>query len=76
MAAINALRGAGLSIDLLGLVPRIAALKTRAFADGVLISPGNNWGYFGPEEGLWRSNTHGESDHVRGSLAERPPRVP
>lgn len=57
--------------DLLTLVPRIAALKTRAFGDGVLISPGNNLGYFGPEEGLLRSNTPGGADHFRGCLAGR-----
>ena len=41
--------------DLLELMPRIAALKRRAFGDGILLMPGNNLGYFGPEEGLMRS---------------------
>src|SRR5205814_10314349 len=36
--------------DLLRVVPRIAALKERAFAEGILLMPGNNLGYFGPEE--------------------------
>ena len=31
--------------DLLNVVPRVAALKRRALADGVDIMPGNNLGY-------------------------------
>lgn len=41
--------------DLLELMPRIAALKERAFGEGITIVPGNNLGYFGPEEALLRS---------------------
>lgn len=55
--------------DLLDLVPRIAALKKRAFADGILLMPGNNLGYFGPEETLLRSTKEGGVDHFRGCQA-------
>lgn len=57
--------------DLLEVVPRVAALKTRAFDDGVLLMPGNNLGYFGPEEALLRSTTRGGRDHYRGCMAGR-----
>jgi radical SAM protein with 4Fe4S-binding SPASM domain len=55
--------------DLLQVVPRIAALKERAFALGVLVMPGNNLGYFGPEEGLLRSPTTEGKDHWHGCQA-------
>lgn len=55
--------------DLNDLVPRIAALKKRAFEDRILIFPGNNLGYFGPEEGLMRSPQPGMHDHWRGCQA-------
>jgi radical SAM protein with 4Fe4S-binding SPASM domain len=57
--------------DLLDLVPRIAALKKRAYADGVLLSPGNNLGYFGPEEALLRSTEADGADHWQGCQAGR-----
>jgi radical SAM protein with 4Fe4S-binding SPASM domain len=57
--------------DLLDLVPRIAALKTRAFADGIVLMPGNNLGYFGPEEALLRSPREGGRDHFAGCQAGR-----
>ncbi|MCA9508748.1 MAG: radical SAM protein [Myxococcales bacterium] len=49
--------------DLLNIVPRIAKMKERAFKDGFLIMPGNNLGYFGPEESLLRSMRPEDSDH-------------
>lgn len=55
--------------DLLTLVPRIAALKQRAFADGILLLPGNNLGYFGPEEALLRSQRPDDEDHWQGCQA-------
>ena len=55
--------------DLLDVLPRIAALKRRGYHDGVLILPGNNLGYFGPEEALLRSATPDGSDHFVGCLA-------
>jgi radical SAM protein with 4Fe4S-binding SPASM domain len=55
--------------DLLTLVPRIAALKQRGLEEGVLILPGNNLGYFGPEEGLLRSQTAEAEDHWQGCMA-------
>ncbi|ATB41995.1 radical SAM/SPASM domain-containing protein [Cystobacter fuscus] len=57
--------------DLLELLPRIAALKQRAFADGITLMPGNNLGYFGPEEGVLRSPGPDASDHWRGCMAGR-----
>jgi radical SAM protein with 4Fe4S-binding SPASM domain len=57
--------------DLLDVVPRVAALKRRAFADGILVMPGNNLGYFGPEEALLRSVTPDGEDHWHGCTAGR-----
>ena len=60
--------------DLLDLLPRIAAIKQKAWAEGVLVMPGNNLGYFGPEEALLRSQHPGDADHVdhfQGCLAGR-----
>lgn len=57
--------------DLLDLLPRIAALKARAFADGIVVMPGNNLGYFGPEEALLRSIAQGGRDHWAGCQAGR-----
>ncbi|MCA9658873.1 MAG: radical SAM protein [Myxococcales bacterium] len=57
--------------DLLDVVPRLAALKRQAFADGVVVMPGNNLGYFGPEEGLLRSVHEGGRDHWQGCHAGR-----
>lgn len=57
--------------DLLTLVPRVAALKTRARKDGILVMPGNNLGYFGPEEATLRSLHEGDTDHWRGCQAGR-----
>lgn len=55
--------------DLLDVVPRVAALKRRAFADGIRLMPGNNLGYFGPEEALLRSPREGGADHWHGCQA-------
>jgi len=57
--------------DLLDVVPRLAALKRRAFTDGVVVMPGNNLGYFGPEERLLRSVHEGGRDHWQGCQAGR-----
>jgi radical SAM protein with 4Fe4S-binding SPASM domain len=57
--------------DLLRIVPRIAALKERAFGDGILLMPGNNLGYFGPEEATLRSLDAGGVDHWQGCQAGR-----
>ncbi len=57
--------------DYLELMPRVAALKARAYADGILVMPGNNMGYFGPEEALLRSTVPGGHDHFRSCLAGR-----
>jgi radical SAM protein with 4Fe4S-binding SPASM domain len=60
--------------DLLDVVPRLAKLKERALARGVVMMPGNNLGYFGPEEALLRSPhdarvAGAEKDHWRGCQA-------
>ncbi len=55
--------------ELTDVVPRVAALKRRAFADGILLMPGNNLGYFGPEETLLRSRNPDGTDHYQGCLA-------
>src|SRR5262249_32431332 len=55
--------------DLLDVVPRIAALKARAYRDGITLMPGNNLGYFGPEEALLRSLAEGGQDHWVGCQA-------
>ena len=57
--------------ELVDLVPRVAALKLRARADGITITPGNNLGYFGPEETLLRSLADGDADHWQGCQAGR-----
>ncbi len=56
--------------QLVDVVPRIAALKRRATADGIALTPGNNLGYFGPEETLLRSLA-GDRDHWQGCQAGR-----
>jgi radical SAM protein with 4Fe4S-binding SPASM domain len=55
--------------DLLDVVPRIAELKKRAYRDKITILPGNNLGYFGPEEALLRSLKEGGRDHFVGCQA-------
>lgn len=57
--------------DLLSLLPRIAAVKARGLREGVLLMPGNNLGYFGPEEGLLRSQRPEHGDHFGGCQAGR-----
>jgi radical SAM protein with 4Fe4S-binding SPASM domain len=57
--------------DLLEVLPRIAALKERAFKDGIVVMPGNNLGYFGREEALLRSVHAGGDDHWQGCQAGR-----
>lgn len=55
--------------DLLGVVPRVAALKKRAYDDGILLLPGNNLGYFSAEEALLRSQRQEDEDHWQGCQA-------
>lgn len=57
--------------DLLDLMPRVARLKERALDHGIAFVPGNNVGYFGPEETLLRSMHKGGRDHWQGCLAGR-----
>lgn len=55
--------------DLLDVLPRIAKLKQRAFNDGIAVMPGNNLGFFGPEEALLRSPQKGGREHFQGCQA-------
>lgn len=57
--------------DLLEVVPRVATLKDRARADGITLTPGNNLGYFGPEEQKLRSVAATDRDHWQGCQAGR-----
>lgn len=58
--------------DLLTLMPRIAAMKQRAFDEArIVLQPGNNLGFFGPEEALLRSPVPGMTDHFQGCQAGR-----
>lgn len=57
--------------DLLDLLPRIAQLKRSALEAGITMMPGNNLGYFGPEEALLRSLNEGGKDHWQGCQAGR-----
>ena len=54
--------------QLLELMPLLAQLYHRARRDGVVVSPGNNIGYFGPYEHLWRSDGN-ERSHYSGCSA-------
>jgi radical SAM protein with 4Fe4S-binding SPASM domain len=42
--------------DLLELMPLIAELYREGVGRGLLIQPGNNIGYFGPHESVWRGS--------------------
>jgi Y-X(10)_GDL-associated radical SAM protein len=54
--------------ELLDLMPLLANLHRRARKHGVVVSPGNNIGYFGPYEHLWRSDGD-EREHYAGCSA-------
>lgn len=56
---------------LLEIMPRVAAIKERAFGHNILVMPGNNLGYFGPEEALMRSPHPGGNDYFAGCQAGR-----
>jgi radical SAM protein with 4Fe4S-binding SPASM domain len=55
--------------DLLDIIPRLAKLKEQAFNDNILIMPGNNLGYFAPQEALLPSPKKGMSDYFAGCQA-------
>ena len=58
--------------DLLDVVPRVAALKVKARGAGILLMPGNNLGYFGPEEAhAPLAGARAASDHWQGCQAGR-----
>jgi radical SAM protein with 4Fe4S-binding SPASM domain len=46
------------------LMPMLARLHGEALARGMLLQPGNNIGYFGPYERLWRGDSFGEGHWV------------
>jgi Y-X(10)_GDL-associated radical SAM protein len=54
--------------QLLELMPLLAKLYHRARKHGIIVMPGNNIGYFGPYEHLWRSGG-GERGHYSGCSA-------
>jgi Y-X(10)_GDL-associated radical SAM protein len=54
--------------QLLELMPLLARLHDHASQHGVVLMPGNNIGYFGPYEHLWRSGA-GERNHYAGCSA-------
>ena len=55
--------------DLIDFVPRVASIKRQGLLEGLLIMPGNNLGYFGPQEALLRSPVAGGRDHFHGCQA-------
>jgi radical SAM protein with 4Fe4S-binding SPASM domain len=58
--------------DLLDVVPRVVALKERAWTqDRIVLQPGNNLGYFGPSEARLRAPEPGMTDHFQGCQAGR-----
>jgi radical SAM protein with 4Fe4S-binding SPASM domain len=57
--------------DLLDLLPRIDELKQRGWREGILLMPGNNLGFFGPEELRLRSQRPGDGDSFGGCQAGR-----
>lgn len=57
--------------DLLELLPRIDRLKQQAYRDGLLLMPGNNLGFFGPEEMRLRSQRLDDGDTFGGCQAGR-----
>jgi len=57
--------------DLLELLPRIDRLKQRGWREGLLIMPGNNLGFFGPEELRLRSQRPDDGDSFGGCQAGR-----
>jgi radical SAM protein with 4Fe4S-binding SPASM domain len=57
--------------DLLELLPRIDRLKQRGWREGMLLMPGNNLGFFGPEELRLRSQRPGDGDSFGGCQAGR-----
>jgi radical SAM protein with 4Fe4S-binding SPASM domain len=57
--------------DLVALLPRIDALKQRGWREGVLVMPGNNLGFYGPEELRLRSQHPDDGDSFGGCQAGR-----
>jgi radical SAM protein with 4Fe4S-binding SPASM domain len=57
--------------DLLDIVPRLGRLKERAFRDGILLTVGNNVGYFSLDESLLRSLVPTGRSHWQGCQAGR-----
>jgi radical SAM protein with 4Fe4S-binding SPASM domain len=55
--------------QLLELFPLLAELTLRARREGVLVVAGNNIGYFGPYEHLWRQGVDTERNHWSGCSA-------
>lgn len=54
--------------ELKGLMPTLVDLYQKGLARGLLLEPGNNIGYFGPYEHIWREGTEGRQ-HWSGCQA-------
>ncbi|MEY2514652.1 MAG: hypothetical protein QOJ89_2010 [bacterium] len=54
--------------ELLELMPVLARLHAHGLRHGLIVQPGNNIGYFGPYEHLWRGD-RGERAHYSGCSA-------
>jgi radical SAM protein with 4Fe4S-binding SPASM domain len=57
--------------QLIEVMPRVAQVKRRAFADGITLMTSSNLGYFGPEETFLRSIDEGGKEHYQGCSAGR-----
>jgi radical SAM protein with 4Fe4S-binding SPASM domain len=57
--------------ELLELIPRLARLKERAYDRGILLTVGNNVGYFSRDERLLRSLVRNGRSHWQGCQAGR-----
>jgi radical SAM protein with 4Fe4S-binding SPASM domain len=55
--------------EVLDIIPRLARLKARAFSDRILITVGNNVGYFSQDERLLRSLVPNGRSHWQGCQA-------
>ncbi len=55
--------------ELLDMYPMVARVVNRANQEGVTVLPGNNIGYYGPYERLFRGRTAGEWGFWRGCQA-------
>ncbi len=55
--------------EMLEVVPKVAELKLRGAADGLLVWPGNNIGYYGPHHGTLRNGERRPEEKQSGCSA-------